>query len=82
MVSRRKITPPLCSGLSNTSARTRRREVYNPHDESVDHAIQALALASWENEGGSGAVELDPGALVRLPGYIDFEQKMPRCART
>lgn len=75
MVSRRRSTPPLCSGLSNTSAGTRRSDVYNPYDESVDRAIQALALSSWENEGGSGAVELDPGVPVRLPSYKDFEQK-------
>lgn len=37
--------------------------------------MQAVALACWENEGGSGAVEAAPVAPVRLLGYTDFEQK-------
>lgn len=75
MVSRRRITPPLGSGLSKTSAGTRRSDVYNPQEENADRTIQAVALASWENEGGSAAVELEPGASVRPPGYVDFVQK-------
>jgi len=75
MVSRRRITPPVCRGLSNASAGTRRRDLGNSPDESADRTIQAVALASWENEGGSGAVQFDPEAPVRLLGHIDFEQK-------
>ena len=77
MVSRRRIKPPLCRGLSNTAAGARRRNIYGSQDESADRTIQAVGLASWENEGGSGAVELDTGAPVRHLAYIDFEQKKP-----